>query len=48
MSVERVGAGEGFKIYLNGKEFFERERGDGRREGGKPISKHIDKAWWPE
>jgi hypothetical protein len=46
--MSHVGAGEGFKIYLNGKEFLERNRGVGRREGGQPIGKHIDKSWWPE
>jgi len=46
--LSHVGAGEGFKIYLNGKEFLERNRGVGRREGGVPIGKHIDKSWWPE
>lgn len=46
--MSHVGAGEGFKVYLNGKAFFERERGVGRREGALPISKHIDRAWWPE
>jgi len=46
--MSHVGSGEGFKIYVNGKEFFERERGVGRREGAKPISKLIDKTWWSE
>lgn len=46
--MSHVGAGEGFKIWVNGKEFFERNRGVGKREGAKPISKHIDKSWWKE
>lgn len=46
--MSHVGAGEGFKAYVNGKPFFERPRGVGRREGGKPISRHIDKTWWED
>ncbi|MBI1337750.1 MAG: hypothetical protein GC164_12420 [Phycisphaera sp.] len=46
--MSHVGAGEGFKIYVNGKPFFERGRGVGRREGGLPIEMHIDKSWWKE
>ena len=46
--MSHVGAGEGFNIHLNGKPFFSRERGVGRREGSMPISAHIDKSWWPE
>lgn len=46
--MSHVGAGEGFEVYLNGKEFFKRDRGVGRREGSLPISMHIDQSWKPE
>lgn len=46
--MSHVGAGEGYKLYINGKEFAERNRGVGRREGAKLIGKHIDKSWWPD
>jgi hypothetical protein len=42
-----VPSGEGFRIYVNGKLMKQRERGIGRREGGKPMAYTIDKAWWP-
>ena len=46
--MSHVGGGEGFRIYVNGKPMFERERGVGKREGGKPIAYAIEKKWWPE
>jgi len=42
-----VPSGEGFRLYFNGKKILERNRGIGRREGGKPTTYYIDKAWWP-
>ena len=46
--MSHVGAGEGFRIYVNGKLLIERERGVGKREGAKPICVWIDESWWPE
>ena len=46
--MSHVGSGEGYRIYINGKPFTERETGVGRRQGAKPIGQHIDKSWWPE
>ncbi len=46
--MSHVGAGEGYKVYVNGRPFMERPRGVGRREGGKAVGKQIDKSWWPE
>jgi hypothetical protein len=43
-----VPSGEGFRIYVNGKLMKQRDRGIGRREGGKPMAYNIDKAWWPD
>lgn len=44
--MSHVGAGEGYRVYVNGELFTERDRGVGRREGGKPIGRMIDKEWW--
>jgi len=46
--MSHVNAGDGFKVYVEGKEMFERERGVGRREGARPLTYYIDKAWWPD
>ena len=46
--LSHVNNGDGFRIYVNGKLFMERNRGVGRREGDKPICKYIDRTWWPD
>jgi len=46
--MSHVNAGEGFRLYVNGKPIFERGTGVGKREGAAPIGNDIDKAWWPE
>lgn len=46
--LSHVNAGEGFRVYVGGREMFVRERGVGKREGGKPLAFYIDKSWWPE
>ena len=46
--MSHVGAGEGFRIYVNGKQMFERSSGVGKREGGVPVCYYIEKSWWPE
>jgi hypothetical protein len=45
--MSHVNAGDGFRVYVGGKQIFERDRGVGRREGAKPLTYYIDKAWWP-
>ncbi len=45
--MSHVGAGEGFKFYVNGADFWEKDRGVGKREGGVPIDKHLDATLWP-
>jgi len=47
-NMSNVGRGEGFRVYVNGKQMLERDRGIGRREGGTPTCFYIDKSWWPE
>jgi hypothetical protein len=46
--MSHVGAGEGFRIYANGKQLIERNRGVGKREGGKHVGMIIEKSFWPE
>jgi hypothetical protein len=46
--MSHVGAGEGFRVFVNGKPFAAKDRGVDKREGGVPISQDIDKSWWPE
>lgn len=37
-----VNAGEGFAIYMDGKQIAKSDRGVGKREGGQPRGAHID------
>ena len=46
--MSNVNRGEGYRIYVNGKQMMERDRGIGRREGGQPLTYYIDKGWWPD
>jgi len=46
--MSHVGAGEGYRIYLNGRLLQERLEGVGKRAGAKPVSCIIDKSWWGE
>jgi hypothetical protein len=46
--LSHVNAGEGFRIYINGKPLFKRDRGVGKREGGAPLAFYLDQSWWPE
>jgi hypothetical protein len=46
--MSHVGAGEGYRIYVNGKLFQERKRNIDRREGAAPIGGHIHREWWPD
>ncbi len=43
-----VGGGDGFRVYANGKQLIERDRGVGKREGAKHVGTVIDKTWWPD
>jgi hypothetical protein len=46
--MSNVNRGEGYRVYVNGKQMMERDRGVGKREGGQPLTYYIDKAWWPD
>ncbi|HEX5789645.1 MAG TPA: DUF6288 domain-containing protein, partial [Luteolibacter sp.] len=46
--MSHVGAGEGHRIYINGKLFHEKTRGVDKREGAQPISGHISREWWQD
>jgi Family of unknown function (DUF6288) len=46
--MSHVSAGEGFRIYANGKLIAEKTRPVDKREGGRPIGAVIDKALWSE
>jgi len=46
--MSHVSAGEGYRIYVNGKLFQERKRNIDRREGAKHIGGHIHNEWWSD
>lgn len=46
--MSHVGAGEGYRIYINGKLFEERDRRIDKRAGAQPIGGHISREWWPD
>ena len=46
--MSHVKGGDGFRVYIDGKPVFERDRGVGKREGAKPLAYYIDKKWWPD
>jgi hypothetical protein len=46
--MSHVSAGEGFRLYVNGKLFHEQKRAVDRREGAKPIGSHIHRDWWAD
>ena len=46
--MSHVGAGEGGRIYVNGKLFFENKGKVDRRAGAKPFGGHIHRDWWPD
>ena len=45
--MSHVGAGEGYRIYINGELFQERTRNIDRREGARPIGREICRDWRP-
>jgi hypothetical protein len=46
--MSHVGAGEGGRIYVNGKLFFENKTKVDKRAGAKPFGGHIHRDWWPD
>jgi len=46
--MSHVNAGDGYRVYVEGKKMLERDRGVGKREGAQPMAYYIDKAWWPD
>ncbi len=46
--MSHVSAGEGFRIYANGKLIGEKTRPVDKREGARPIATIIDKQFWAE
>jgi len=46
--MSHVGGGDGFRIYVNGKQLIERRSRVGKRAGAQPIGTVIDQSWWPE
>jgi len=46
--MSHVNRGEGFRIYVNGKQLMERNRGVGKREGAEPVCYWLDREWIPE
>lgn len=46
--ISHVGSGGGYRLYINGKLFYEDKTGVDRRGGGNPEGKVITKEWWPE
>jgi len=44
--MSHVGAGEGYRVYVNGKLLQERTRNIDRREGARHIGAHIHREWW--
>lgn len=45
---QHVGSGDGYKIYINGKELIETKDGVGRRQGAKPRGAYITKEFVDE
>lgn len=46
--MSHVGAGDGSRVYVNGREIYARRTAVDRRAGGKPIGTHIGRQFWPE
>ncbi|MFK7851160.1 MAG: DUF6288 domain-containing protein [Akkermansiaceae bacterium] len=45
--MSHVKGGDGFRVYVEGEQMFERPDGVGKRQGAKPLAYYIDKKWWP-
>jgi len=46
--MSHVNGGDGFELYVNGKQILQRKSGVGKRAGGKAIAAFITKEWWPD
>lgn len=46
--MSHVGAGDGARIYVNGRLIYERKTAVDRRGGAQPIGTTIGREWWPE
>ena len=46
--MSHVNAGDGYRLYVNGKLIKERKRGVGKREGGRAEGVEILENFWPE
>jgi hypothetical protein len=46
--MSHVNGGDGFEIYLNGKQILQQNSGIGKRAGGRPVCAYITKDLWPE
>jgi len=45
--MSHVNGGDGFEIYLNGKQILQQPTGIGKRAGGRPVCTYITKDMWP-
>ena len=45
--MSHVKGGDGFRVYVGGKQMIERTSGVGKRQGAQPLAYYIDKEWWP-
>jgi hypothetical protein len=45
--MSHVNHGDGVRVYVNGKQIYERDSGVGKRAGNQPICAYLDKSWWP-
>jgi hypothetical protein len=41
-------AGDGIRLYVNGKQMIEAKAGTGKRDWGRMAGYYIDKAWWKD
>ncbi len=46
--MSHVNAGDGYRLYVNGKPIQERKSGVGKRQGHVPVGTEIYKEFWPE
>jgi hypothetical protein len=46
--ISHVGSGGGFRVYINGKMFYEDTTGVDRRGGARPEGRVIPRDWWSE
>ena len=46
--MSHVGAGEGGRIYVNGKLFYENKTKVDKRGGARAFGSHIHRDWWPD